>query len=38
LEAVVGPKLARLVVGAREGSLAIESGGGGIYGKVLAET
>ncbi|HLN63921.1 MAG TPA: endonuclease Q family protein, partial [Symbiobacteriaceae bacterium] len=34
LEAVVGPKLARLVVGAREGSLAIESGGGGIYGKV----
>jgi len=37
LAAVVGPKLARLVVAAREGSLAIESGAGGIYGKVLAE-
>lgn len=34
---VVGPKLARLVVLAREGGLAIESGAGGIYGKVLAE-
>lgn len=37
LAEVVGPKLARLVAGAREGSLAIESGGGGIYGKVLSE-
>lgn len=35
LAAVVGPKLARLVVAARAGGLAIESGGGGIYGKVL---
>lgn len=34
---VVGAKLAGLVVGAREGRLQIESGAGGIYGKVLAE-
>lgn len=38
LRDVVGEKLARLVVGAREGTLAIESGGGGIYGRVLSET
>jgi uncharacterized protein (TIGR00375 family) len=38
LAEVVGPKLAGLVVGARAGTLAIESGGGGLYGKVLAET
>lgn len=38
LVAVVGEKLARLIVGAREGRLAIESGGGGVYGKVMAET
>jgi uncharacterized protein (TIGR00375 family) len=37
LARVVGEKLARLVVGAREGTLAIEAGGGGIYGKVVAE-
>lgn len=37
LAAVVGPKLARLVVGARAGSLPIESGGGGVYGKVIAK-
>ncbi|MFZ5824308.1 MAG: endonuclease Q family protein [Bacillota bacterium] len=37
LDEVVGARLARLVVAAREGSLAIESGGGGIYGKVLSE-
>lgn len=37
LAEVVGARLARLVVAAREGSLAIESGGGGIYGKVLSE-
>ncbi|MFZ5817419.1 MAG: endonuclease Q family protein [Bacillota bacterium] len=35
LAEVVGPKLAGLVVAAREGRLAIESGGGGIYGRVL---
>ncbi|HWI65078.1 MAG TPA: endonuclease Q family protein [Symbiobacteriaceae bacterium] len=38
LAATVGPKLAALIVGAREGTLPIEAGGGGIYGKVLAET
>ncbi|HEY3364620.1 MAG TPA: endonuclease Q family protein [Symbiobacteriaceae bacterium] len=37
LAAVVGEKLAALVVRAREGTLAIEAGGGGIYGKVLAD-
>lgn len=36
LAQVVGPKLAGLVVGAREGSLAIESGGGGVYGRVIS--
>lgn len=37
LAAVLSPKLARLVVGARAGTLAIEAGGGGAYGKVIAE-
>jgi PHP family Zn ribbon phosphoesterase len=37
LTAVIGAKLARLVVGAREGTLVIEAGGGGAYGKVIAE-
>ncbi|BAD40809.1 endonuclease Q family protein [Symbiobacterium thermophilum] len=36
LVAVVGERLARLVVLARQGRLAIESGGGGIYGRVSA--
>ncbi|HEY8347819.1 MAG TPA: endonuclease Q family protein [Symbiobacteriaceae bacterium] len=34
----VGPRLAALVVAAREGRLALEAGGGGVYGKVLGET
>jgi uncharacterized protein (TIGR00375 family) len=38
LAEVVGPKLAERVVAAREGRLAIAEGGGGVYGKVLAET
>jgi uncharacterized protein (TIGR00375 family) len=38
LVAVVGEKLASLIVAAREGTLAIEAGGGGVYGRVLAET
>lgn len=37
LGAVVGEKLAGLVVAAREGRLKVESGAGGIYGKVLGE-
>jgi uncharacterized protein (TIGR00375 family) len=38
LAEVVGPKLARLVAAAREGALAIEEGGGGVYGRVITET
>jgi uncharacterized protein (TIGR00375 family) len=38
LTEVVGPKLAGLVAGARAGTLPIEAGGGGLYGKVLTET
>lgn len=38
LTEVVGPKLARLVVAAREGRLEVESGAGGVYGKILVET
>lgn len=38
LAEVVGPQLARLVASARSGGLAIESGGGGLYGRVLGET
>ena len=38
LAGVVGEKLGRLIAGARAGTLAIESGGGGVYGKVMAET
>ena len=38
LAEVVGPRLAHLIVGAREGTLPIEAGGGGLYGKVMTET
>lgn len=38
LAEVVGSKRARTLVAAREGALAIRSGGGGVYGKVLSET
>ena len=34
IEAVVGEKIANKIVEAREGNLKIESGGGGVYGKV----
>lgn len=34
IEAVVGEKIAKIVVAAREGKVHIQSGGGGIYGKV----
>ncbi len=37
LEAVVGEKIAKEIVMAREGSMKIQAGGGGIYGKVSAE-
>ncbi|MDO7905137.1 endonuclease Q family protein [Paenibacillus sp. JX-17] len=35
LEQVVGQQLARYIVSAREGTLLLSSGGGGIYGKVM---
>jgi len=37
LTEVVGPRLADLVVRAREGRLDVEAGGGGIYGKIVSE-
>ena len=37
IEAVVGEKIAKNIVNAREGRMKVESGGGGIYGKVSAE-
>ena len=36
IEAVVGEKIARNIVNAREGNMKVESGGGGNYGKVTA--
>jgi len=37
IEAVVGKKIAHTIVNAREGNVHIQSGGGGVYGKVSAE-
>ena len=37
IEAVVGEKIAQNIINAREGKMKVESGGGGIYGKVSAE-
>ena len=34
IEAVVGEKVAKTIVAAREGKVAIQSGGGGVYGKL----
>ena len=36
IEAVVGEKVAKYIVNAREGNMKVESGGGGNYGKVTA--
>lgn len=36
IEAVVGPKVAKTIVNAREGKMTIQSGGGGVYGKLTA--
>jgi len=36
IEAVVGEKVAKNIVNAREGNINVESGGGGVYGKVTA--
>ena len=37
LEAVVGEKVAKNIINAREGKMHIQEGGGGIYGKIGAE-
>lgn len=37
IEAVVGEKIAKNIINAREGKMKVEAGGGGIYGKVSAE-
>ena len=36
IEAVVGEKIANIVIAAREGNVKIQSGGGGVYGKLTA--
>ena len=36
IEAVVGEKIANTVIAAREGNVTIQSGGGGVYGKLTA--
>ena len=36
IEAIVGEKIAKNIVNAREGNMKVESGGGGNYGKVTA--
>ncbi len=36
LEAVVGEKIATNIINARDGKVQIQSGGGGIYGKISA--
>lgn len=36
MEAVVGEKVAKTIVKAREGKMTIQSGGGGVYGKLTA--
>lgn len=38
IERVVGPMVAKRIIMARKGELVLESGGGGIYGRVLEET
>lgn len=38
IAAVVGPKAAHLIIRAREGALPLLAGGGGRYGRALADT
>ena len=38
IEAVVGEKIAQTIVCSREGSVQIQSGGGGVYGKICTLT
>lgn len=37
IEAEVGEKVANNIINAREGNMNVQSGGGGIYGKVTAK-
>ena len=37
IEAVVGEKIANNIINAREGNVKIESGGGGVYGKICSK-
>ena len=37
IEAVVGKKVAKNIVNAREGKMEVHSGGGGVYGKVVSK-
>ena len=36
IESVVGEKVANTIIDAREGNIKIQSGGGGVYGKLTA--
>ena len=36
IEAVVGEKIAKSIIAARTGNVKIQSGGGGVYGKLTA--
>ena len=36
IESVVGEKVANTIIAAREGNIKIQSGGGGVYGKLTA--
>ena len=38
IEAVVGEKIAKNIINAREGNMKVHSGGGGVYGKVCTPT
>ena len=38
IEAVVGEKIAKNIINAREGNMKVHSGGGGVYGKICAPT
>ena len=38
IEAVVGEKIAKNIINAREGNVKVHSGGGGVYGKICTPT
>ena len=37
IEAVMGEKIANNIINAREGNVTIQSGGGGVYGKISSK-